>query len=157
HLTVLLVSLVGLRLLAGPLAGSSRLHTESRPLPQTYNLAGSLPPRSPGMRPTERPGPHAALSRAHRAVPARSFLLETRQVADTRGSPRPPVPDRAMVPRSCTTRRASLPPADDSSGRVRWGASQVALARRARLPCDCSQRVEGAGTGRRDRDGARLV
>jgi len=84
------------------------------------------------MQPTQRPSPAAALSGAHRAVPARSFPLETRQVADTTGSPVPLAPDRAMAPRSCTTRRASLLPTDDSSGIVRWGASHVALARRAR-------------------------
>ena len=32
-----------------------------------------------------------------------------------------PGPDRAMAPRSCTTRRASLLPTDDSSDIVRWG------------------------------------
>ncbi len=132
HLTVRLVSLVGARLLAGPLAGSSRPRTGGKPQPQTCSLAAFRPPRSPGMRPRERPAPRAVFSRAHCAVPARSFLLEIRQAADKRGNPVPLGPDRAMALRSCTTRRDSLRPIDDSSGIVRWGASQVALARRAR-------------------------
>ena len=129
---VLLASLAGLSLLAGSLAGSSRLHIGSRPRPQLYNLAALLPRRSLGMRPTQRPGQLAALSGEHPAAAARSFLPGTRQVADTRGSPGLRDPDRALAPRSCTTRRASLLPTDDSSGIFRWGASQVALARRAR-------------------------
>jgi hypothetical protein len=89
------------------------------------------PRRSPGLRPIARLGQRATLSWAHRAVPAQSSLFGTRQVADTRGNLVPLGPDRATALRSCTTRRASPLPGDDSSGMVRWGASQVALACRA--------------------------
>src|SRR5271165_1906641 len=82
------------------------------PRPQTHKPAAFLPPRSPGMRPTKRPALRVALPKAHRGVPARSFLLQTRPVADTTGSRVQLAPDRAMAPRSCTTPHASLRPID---------------------------------------------
>src|SRR5262249_2178701 len=54
---------------------------------------------------------------------------ETRPVADRGGNPVPPVLDKALAPRSCTTRGASLLPPGDSSGMLRWGASPGRLGR----------------------------
>src|SRR5262245_19050658 len=108
---------------AEPLAESSSSRTELRLQPRTCNPAVFLLRRRPERRPTLLPGPRSASPRLLRGVPARSFLVEIRPVADMKGSPSPPALCTALALQPCTIRRANHLLSDDSSGILRLGAS----------------------------------
>src|SRR5437870_5786168 len=88
-----------------------------------YNLAGFLSRRQPERPPTRLPSPRNASPRGPQAAPARSFLVEIRRAGHRKGGPLLLARDKALVLRSCTTRRANPLPSDDSSGSLRLGAS----------------------------------
>jgi hypothetical protein len=140
-----------LHLLAGLLVASSSLHIEVQLRQLKYTLREYHPPKPPVMRPTPRPCSHLVSRGELTKVPARFYPVENRLPGRIKGSPGRPVLCRATALQSSTTRRASPPQVDDSSGILRVGALRLALASCSRNPGyyspNSGPRPQGINTG----------